>query len=98
MKKIKFRASAKSNPQVASYLKAVNKGAKNQHVVPKDGQWAVKSANSAKATKVFDTQRRLLFTQELLQKTKKQDCLFMVRMEELKIEYLIPALEQSLPN
>ena len=71
MKKIKFRASAKSNPQVASYLKAVNKGAKNQHVVPKDGQWAVKSANSAKATKVFDTQKEAVVHARTIAKNQK---------------------------
>lgn len=30
--------------------------AKNQHVVPHPGGWAVKGENSARATKVFDKQ------------------------------------------
>lgn len=30
---------------------------KNQHVVPSDSGWAIKSAGSKKATKVFSTQK-----------------------------------------
>jgi uncharacterized protein YdaT len=30
---------------------------RNQHVVPRDGRWAVKGAGSARATVVVDTQR-----------------------------------------
>jgi hypothetical protein len=29
---------------------------KNQHVVPKDGQWAVRGAGNIKATRIFATQ------------------------------------------
>lgn len=29
---------------------------KNQHIVPRDGRWAVRGAGSKKATKVFATQ------------------------------------------
>lgn len=29
---------------------------KNQHVVPRNGQWAVRGAGNSKATRVFDTQ------------------------------------------
>jgi uncharacterized protein YdaT len=29
---------------------------KNQHVVPKDGQWAVRGAGNSKATRIFATQ------------------------------------------
>jgi hypothetical protein len=29
---------------------------KNQHVVPRDGQWAVRGAGNRKATRVFPTQ------------------------------------------
>lgn len=30
---------------------------KTQHVVPKDGKWAVRGGGSPRATKTFDTQR-----------------------------------------
>ena len=33
---------------------------KNQHVVPKDGGWAIKGAGSKRATKVFPTQREAI--------------------------------------
>jgi hypothetical protein len=32
-------------------------GTRNQHVVPRDGTWAIKGAGSTKATKVFPTQK-----------------------------------------
>lgn len=32
--------------------------AKNQHVVPHNGKWAVKGAGNGKATAVFDTQQQ----------------------------------------
>lgn len=31
--------------------------AKNQHVVPKDGGWAVRSAGSTRASSIHDTQK-----------------------------------------
>lgn len=33
---------------------------KNQHVTPKDGQWQVKGAGNAQATKIFDTQKEAI--------------------------------------
>lgn len=33
---------------------------KNQHVVPKDGGWAVKGAGNSKATSVHDTQGKAI--------------------------------------
>jgi len=33
---------------------------KIQHVVPKDGQWAIKAENSSRATKVIDTQKEAI--------------------------------------
>jgi uncharacterized protein YdaT len=33
---------------------------KNQHVVPRDGSWAVKSSGSKRATKVFSTQKEAI--------------------------------------
>lgn len=33
---------------------------KNQHVVPSSGGWAVKSAGSKRATKVFSTQKEAI--------------------------------------
>lgn len=33
---------------------------KNQHVVPHNGDWAVRGANNSKVTKIFDTQREAI--------------------------------------
>lgn len=33
---------------------------KNQHVVPKDGQWAVKGEGNEKATRVVETQKEAI--------------------------------------
>lgn len=33
---------------------------KNQHVVPRDGQWAVKGAGNTKATRVVETQKEAI--------------------------------------
>jgi len=33
---------------------------KSQHVVPRDGRWAIKGAGSSRATKVFSTQREAI--------------------------------------
>jgi len=57
-KKIKFRVSAKDNPQVASYLKAARMGSYTQQVIQKDdGQWAVRKIGSTKSTRIFSTKK-----------------------------------------
>lgn len=33
---------------------------KNQHVVPREGGWAIKGAGSTRATRVFSTQREAI--------------------------------------
>lgn len=33
---------------------------KNQHVVPREGGWAIKGAGSARATRIFSTQREAI--------------------------------------
>ena len=35
-------------------------GKRNQHVVPSDGDWAVKGAGAKRATAVFDTQQQAI--------------------------------------
>lgn len=39
---------------VGAYVNAIKNG---QHVVPANGDWAVKKANSERATKIFDSQK-----------------------------------------
>lgn len=46
--------SSKGGEVVKKYVSAASSG---QHVVPSNGEWAVKKSNSDRVTKVFDTQR-----------------------------------------
>ena len=55
MKKIPYKTNQK-NPSILAYKEAVEKGMKNQHVLPKENEWAVKRADSDKPSKVFVTQ------------------------------------------
>ena len=41
-------------------LKSANMPNKNQHVVPHNGEWAVKGAGNEKATKVVHTQKQAI--------------------------------------
>jgi len=49
-----------NNPQIKSYSKAVEKGMSSQHVVPTDGNWAVKKVGSTRASRIFDTQKEAI--------------------------------------
>jgi len=73
MKKIVLRASAKTNPQVRSYLSAVKKGQKNQHIVPTDSGWKVKTAGSSRATKICKTQKEAIALGTEIAKNKKTE-------------------------
>jgi len=59
MKRILLKTN-QNHPQIKAYKQAVEKGKKNQHVLPKAGSWIVKRADSLKATRVFDTQRQAI--------------------------------------
>lgn len=48
--------SSKGGEVVKKYVKA----ATSQHVIPSNGEWAVKKANSDRVTKVFDKQREAI--------------------------------------
>jgi len=72
MKKIVLRASAKKNPQAREYLSAVKRGQKNQHVVPADSGWKVKSAGSSRA-KTFKTQKEAIKSARNIAINKKSE-------------------------
>lgn len=55
MKKIVYKTN-QNNPEVKAYKAAVEKGKSSQHVLPRNGEWIVKRAGSASATKTFETQ------------------------------------------
>ncbi|NBV06415.1 MAG: DUF2188 domain-containing protein [Proteobacteria bacterium] len=48
--------SSKGSEVVKKYVKA----ATSQHVVPVNGEWAVKKSNSDRVTKTFDNQREAI--------------------------------------
>ncbi len=72
MKKIVLRASATKNPQVRSYLSAVKRGKKSQHVVPSDSGWKVKTAGSSRA-KTCKTQKEAILVATKIAKTQKTE-------------------------
>lgn len=56
MKKIPLKTD-QNNPVIRSYKEAVEKGKKDQHVLPRENGWIVKNLLSDKASKTFDTQQ-----------------------------------------
>lgn len=72
MKKILLRTSAKNNSTTKSYLDAVARGKKNQHVVPSEKGWAVKSSGSLRAKK-FSTQREAISAGREIAKNQKTE-------------------------
>jgi len=49
--------SSKGRDVVKKYVKAATA---QQHVVPSNGEWAIKKSNSDRATKVFNSQREAI--------------------------------------
>lgn len=52
MQKIPYKTD-QNNPAIRAYSEAVEKGKKNQHVVPYGDKWAVTDLASGKAMQVF---------------------------------------------
>lgn len=46
---------------------------KGQHVIPKDGRWAVKAAGSTRVTKLCKTQARAVKTAKKIAKNQKTE-------------------------
>ena len=46
---------------------------KNQHVVPKDGKWAVKGEGNEKYTKLFETQKEAIDYAKGIAKNQNSD-------------------------
>ena len=43
-----------SNPTISAYNEAVEKGKRNQHIVPFEGKWAITNLISKKASRIFN--------------------------------------------
>jgi len=52
MVKIPYKTN-QSNPTINAYNEAVEKGTKNQHIVPFEGKWAITNLISKKAFRIF---------------------------------------------
>lgn len=55
MKRIVLQTD-QNHPAIKAYKEAIERGRHGQHVIPKDGLWAVKEIGSSKATRIFSTQ------------------------------------------
>jgi len=53
MQRIRYQTN-QSNPTIVAYREAVEKGMKNQHVLPYEGKWAVGNLASGKVDHVFN--------------------------------------------
>ncbi len=56
MKKIPLKTD-QNNPTIRAYREAVEKGKKDQHILPHDDGWVVKSLLSEKSSQTFGTQQ-----------------------------------------
>ena len=56
MKKIPYNTD-QNNPAIQAYVNAVEKGKKDQHVLPRENGWIVKSLLSDKISQIFGTQQ-----------------------------------------
>lgn len=52
MQKIPYKTD-QNNPAIRAYSDAVEKGKKNQHIIPYKNRWAITNLDSGKATHIF---------------------------------------------
>lgn len=69
MKKIPYQTD-QNNPAVREYKEAVEKGKRDQHVLPRENGWIVKSLLSDKISSVFDTQEKATHYAESIARTQ----------------------------
>ncbi|MBI3955981.1 DUF2188 domain-containing protein [Candidatus Gottesmanbacteria bacterium] len=56
MKKIPLKTD-QNNPAILAYKNAVEKGKKDQHILPRKNGWIVKNLLSDRTSQIFDTQQ-----------------------------------------
>lgn len=56
MKKIPLETD-QNNPTILAYKEAVEKGKKDQHILPRENGWIVKNLLSERASQIFNTQK-----------------------------------------
>ena len=57
MKKIPYKTD-QNNPVIRAYKEAVEKGKKDQHILPREEGWIVKNLLSKTISQTFDTQQK----------------------------------------
>lgn len=53
MVKIPYKTN-QSNPTISAYNEAVERGKRNQHIIPFEGKWAITNLISKKASRIFN--------------------------------------------
>ncbi len=69
MKKIPYQTD-QNNPAIQAYKNAVEKGKKDQHVLPRKNGWVVKNLLSDKASSLFNTQEEAAHYAESIARTQ----------------------------
>ena len=59
MVKIPYKTN-QSNPTISAYNEAVEKGKKNQHIIPYGEKWAITNLLSEKASRVFNDSKEAI--------------------------------------
>lgn len=59
MKKTTYKTD-QNNPAIQAYKDAIQKGEKNQHILPQGKGWIVKNLNSDQVSPLFNTQEEAL--------------------------------------
>jgi uncharacterized protein YdaT len=55
-----------NHPAIKAYVAALKRGYKNQHVVPKNGHWAVKRAGATRPSGIYETQKEAITQASLI--------------------------------
>lgn len=59
MQKIPYKTDQK-NPAIKAYIEAVEKGKKDQHILPKEDGWIVTNLLSSQVSHIFNTQQEAI--------------------------------------
>jgi len=59
MKKIPYNTD-QNNPAIQAYVEAVEKGKKDQHILPRENGWVVKNLLSERVSQTFDTREEAI--------------------------------------
>jgi len=78
-----LNSSNANNKAVKTYMKAVKAG---QHVVPSNGDWAIKKDNAERATKIFDNQKQAIEVAIKIAKNQKAELVIHGRDGKIRVK------------